>query len=105
MSRTFIVIVGVVYIVLMVHRHNTKSCTIVCAFAWWIIAVPTIFTLQNYLDSHKSIEKRRRDRINNCLTILKSMVPDCRQYVSHSHTTINPLLSRVLVCSCSIGSQ
>ena len=24
---------------------------------------------RNYLDSHKSIEKRRRDRINNCLTI------------------------------------
>lgn len=37
---------------------------------------------QNYLDSHKTIEKKRRDRINNCLEQLKTLVPDCRQYGS-----------------------
>ena len=37
---------------------------------------------RNYLDSHKSIEKKRRDRINLCLNQMKSLVPDCRQYVS-----------------------
>ena len=39
-------------------------------------------SFQNYLDSHKTIEKKRRDRINNCLEQLKSLVPDCRQYGS-----------------------
>jgi len=38
--------------------------------------------LQNYLDSHKTIEKKRRDRINQCLDQLKSLIPDCKQYVS-----------------------
>ena len=38
--------------------------------------------LQNYLDSHKTIEKKRRDRINSCLDQLKNLVPDCRQYGS-----------------------
>ena len=37
---------------------------------------------QNYLDSHKTIEKKRRDRINQCLESLKALVPDCRQYGS-----------------------
>lgn len=37
---------------------------------------------RNYLDSHKNIEKKRRDRINTCLNQLKGLVPDCRQYVS-----------------------
>ena len=37
---------------------------------------------QNYLDSHKTIEKKRRDRINACLDTLKTLVPDCRQYGS-----------------------
>ncbi len=37
---------------------------------------------RNYLDSHKTIEKKRRDRINTCLEVLKGLVPDCRQYVS-----------------------
>lgn len=37
---------------------------------------------RNYLDSHKTIEKKRRDRINQCLENLKSLVPDCRQYGS-----------------------
>lgn len=36
---------------------------------------------RNYLDSHKNIEKKRRDRINQCLNQLKTLVPDCRQYV------------------------
>lgn len=36
---------------------------------------------RNYLDSHKNIEKKRRDRINQCLSQLKALVPDCRQYV------------------------
>ena len=36
----------------------------------------------NYLDSHKTIEKKWRDRINNYLDQLKSLVPDCRQYGS-----------------------
>ncbi|XP_065829619.1 uncharacterized protein [Oscarella lobularis] len=35
---------------------------------------------RNYLDSHKSIEKKRRDRINNSLTTIKELVPDCKQY-------------------------
>jgi hypothetical protein len=35
---------------------------------------------RNYLDSHKNIEKKRRDRINQCLNQLKVLVPDCRQY-------------------------
>jgi hypothetical protein len=35
---------------------------------------------RNYLDSHKNIEKKRRDRINQCLGIMKTLVPDCRQY-------------------------
>eukprot|EP00118_Oscarella_pearsei_P025826 m.308853 g.308853 ORF g.308853 m.308853 type:complete len:513 (+) comp44965_c0_seq1:149-1687(+) len=35
---------------------------------------------RNYLDSHKSIEKKRRDRINNSLSTLKELVPDCKQY-------------------------
>ncbi|XP_011406317.1 PREDICTED: uncharacterized protein LOC100632130 isoform X2 [Amphimedon queenslandica] len=35
-----------------------------------------------YLDSHKSIEKKRRDRINNGLQTLKDIVPNCRQYSS-----------------------
>lgn len=39
-------------------------------------------SLQNYLDSHKTIEKKRRDRINQCLESLKNLVPDCRQYGS-----------------------
>jgi len=38
--------------------------------------------LQNYLDSHKTIEKKRRDRINQCLDQLKSLIPDCKQYGS-----------------------
>lgn len=37
---------------------------------------------RNYLDSHKTIEKKRRDRINTGLGTLKEMVPDCRQYGS-----------------------
>lgn len=37
---------------------------------------------RNYLDSHKTIEKKRRDRINSCLENLKTLVPDCRQYGS-----------------------
>lgn len=37
---------------------------------------------RNYLDSHKTIEKKRRDRINQCLESLKGLVPDCRQYGS-----------------------
>ena len=41
-----------------------------------------LFLPQNYLDSHKTIEKKRRDRINNCLDQLKSLIPDCRQYGS-----------------------
>ena len=43
---------------------------------------------RNYLDSHKNIEKKRRDRINLCLNQLKSLVPDCRQYVS-TQVTVN----------------
>ncbi|XP_002742361.2 uncharacterized protein LOC100369799 [Saccoglossus kowalevskii] len=35
---------------------------------------------RNYLDTHKSIEKRRRDRINSCLNTLKTLVPGCRVY-------------------------
>ncbi|XP_070558979.1 uncharacterized protein [Ptychodera flava] len=35
---------------------------------------------RNYLDTHKNIEKRRRDRINNCLNTLKTLVPECRAY-------------------------
>ena len=34
------------------------------------------------MDSHKNIEKKRRDRINSCLDQLKVLVPDCRQYGS-----------------------
>ena len=45
---------------------------------------------RNYLDSHKTIEKKRRDRINLCLNQLKSLVPDCRQYV---RITSSPPLS------------
>lgn len=41
-----------------------------------------VCTFQNYLDSHKTIEKKRRDRINSCLEQLKTLVPDCRQYGS-----------------------
>ncbi len=41
-----------------------------------------LYSLQNYLDSHKTIEKKRRDRINQCLESLKTLVPDCRQYGS-----------------------
>lgn len=37
---------------------------------------------RNYLDSHKTIEKKRRDRINQCLNALKIAVPDCKQYGS-----------------------
>jgi len=37
---------------------------------------------RNYLDSHKTIEKKRRDRINQCLDQLKSLIPDCKQYGS-----------------------
>ncbi|XP_065916496.1 hairy/enhancer-of-split related with YRPW motif protein-like isoform X2 [Dysidea avara] len=35
---------------------------------------------RSYLDSHKVIEKKRRDRINTCLTHIKNLIPDCRQY-------------------------
>lgn len=35
---------------------------------------------RSYLDSHKVIEKKRRDRINQCLNMIKSLIPDCRQY-------------------------
>ena len=41
-----------------------------------------LFFTKNYLDSHKTIEKKRRDRINQCLESLKLLVPDCRQYGS-----------------------
>jgi len=47
-----------------------------------VIATPTAVSSQNYLDSHKTIEKKRRDRINQCLETLKTLVPDCRQYGS-----------------------
>lgn len=37
---------------------------------------------RNYLDSHKCIEKKRRDRINNSLSSIKELVPDCKQFAS-----------------------
>eukprot|EP00117_Sycon_ciliatum_P046469 scpid76350/ scgid33282/ Hairy and enhancer of split-related protein HELT; HES/HEY-like transcription factor; Protein Hes-like; Protein megane len=36
----------------------------------------------NYLASHKVIEKKRRDRINNALATLGQIVPDCAQLAS-----------------------
>ncbi|XP_078678990.1 uncharacterized protein LOC144914721 [Branchiostoma floridae x Branchiostoma belcheri] len=35
---------------------------------------------RNYLDTHKNIEKKRRDRINSSLTALKSIIPECKAY-------------------------
>jgi hypothetical protein len=46
---------------------------------------------RNYLDSHKNIEKKRRDRINQCLNQLKTLVPDCRQYVCSQYWSLSLL--------------
>ena len=55
-----------------------KSC--ICHWGGGGLEAYCCFVPQNYLDSHKTIEKKRRDRINQCLESLKTLVPDCRQY-------------------------
>ena len=57
---------------------------------------------RNYLDSHKTIEKKRRDRINQCLNQLKTLVPDCRQYVC---ATLSALQWRSLLSRCCRGTR
>ena len=53
------------------------------SYYWLVIVALDAASLpQNYLDSHKTIEKKRRDRINQCLNALKIAVPDCKQYGS-----------------------
>ncbi|XP_072050903.1 uncharacterized protein [Amphiura filiformis] len=34
---------------------------------------------REYLDAHKNVEKRRRDRINTCLETIRQFVPACRK--------------------------
>ncbi|XP_071486652.1 uncharacterized protein [Diadema antillarum] len=52
---------------------------------------------REYLDSHKDVEKRRRDRINTCLETIRSLVPLCHQLPRHRRVDKADLLDLAII--------
>ncbi|XP_041459281.1 uncharacterized protein LOC121410942 isoform X2 [Lytechinus variegatus] len=52
---------------------------------------------REYLDSHKDVEKRRRDRINTCLDTIRSLVPLCHQLPRHRRVDKADLLDLAII--------
>ena len=52
---------------------------------------------REYLDSHKDVEKRRRDRINTCLETIRTLVPLCHQLPRHRRVDKADLLDLAII--------
>lgn len=52
---------------------------------------------REYLDSHKDVEKRRRDRINTCLDTIRTLVPLCHQLPRHRRVDKADLLDLAII--------